>query len=43
MKGTSIGSDERMRWLPRFCPLSKRNMVALLGILGGGGGGGGGD
>jgi hypothetical protein len=37
MNGTSIGSDERMRWLPKFCPLSKRNIVALLGIVDGGG------
>jgi hypothetical protein len=34
MNGTIIGSAERMRWLPRFWPLSNRNIVVLLGMVG---------
>ena len=37
MKGTIIGRVERMRWLPRFWPLSRRNIVVRLGIAGAGG------
>ena len=33
--GGTHGSAERMRWFPRFCPESNRNMVVRDGMVAG--------